>query len=917
KAIELLPILPLERKRREIGRASRMYIGFADEIFRGKLIPKAVPRTAILAIEGVGCAFTSGNFIGPGAGEDQNGPKGWARSFQRTFADEVLDWLGPGNANCMGDHHRDWCDDKDWPSPSVCVDADRDFQCDCPYRWGGCVDGCDSKFLPDCGYRQKIGDIPGEFWGFFQELSERLRDLINSEDIKKTINSALCGKGICVDQPDWTGINYFCFSINVVDKDDGNNGWDRRCYNKSRDDPWVVYFNKVFVEVFPNPQNNTIDIIILLWAEGNVPGDPQGIPIFRHHDYDIDDTISSEICINFITCNKSGVASRQIRNDGGTLYMDAVAIRAQLKPIIKDNLLDLCFTNAEIDFINAHFFIGHDGCLVSPCVVGKVCDISLDRPCKVTVGGTKCFENLTDEAIEENLGKAFLDAFDKILHGDCPGDKRVSLCPNLPSGSSFLERGDRGDCMSTVYGGSYGCNNYGQCKCKINFGEEGYCKHGIFPIDLNELVSGRSFSVTQYCGRSGAGHDADPDDNEPPEGNDCTDLDPKPAHCDPEKCYRGHYQTSDPPILSFNPLPDYGTIRLGNNVYDVGCYVNPSGALGGGISATGCSLYLDAAIRPRQSSLEVESCADQSLIQSFSQYPRSPTYTFTQGFRFIDSKGGGNYVAEPLMKQYSSLPSLNFVGLTRGNWDDGYVEININPDWPYQFVFYSHLHTFYFVRACMSTNGYIRLGTADSSWFNLDECASPRPKPPMAKPTDPDISPWISPLWADLSFVNEYVYYVSAVEPATWVSIKPLGDGYPYQGVIIQDFFSDEPNCRIMGAMDLMNPFVSEFDAASYSMGSGNVYSNCACGFAKLTGTVGSNQKCKVCNVSSPCQDMHITSSPPYIKTYQGCVYRETPWVVYRNTGGDSGTTLFRFKFYGQEFDHVCITDNGFIYFTN
>ncbi|MFZ8804324.1 MAG: hypothetical protein ACO2PO_15250, partial [Candidatus Calescibacterium sp.] len=331
------------------------------------------------------------------------------------------------------------------------------------------------------------------------------------------------------------------------------------------------------------------------------------------------------------------------------------------------------------------------------------------------------------------------------------------------------------------------------------------------------------------------------------------------------------------------------------------------------ISATGCSFYLDAAIRPRQSSLEVESCADQSLIQSFSQYPRSPTYTFTQGFRFIPSRGGGNYVAEPLNKEYDSLPSTDFyLSLNGGNWDDGYIIFDIPGGGP--FKFYNHLHNFNFIKVCMSTNGYIRLGEGNS-WFNQDECASPRPKPPMSGTRNPDVSPWISPLWADLSFQNEYVYYISAVNPATWVSIKPLGDSYFYHGVIIQDLYPDQPRCRIMGAMDLISDFVEdEFDVENYKL-YGNVYSNCACGFAKLSGTVGSNQKCNVCNVSASCQDYHDDS--PLI-TYQGCVTRETPWEVIRNSpGSDTINLLFKFKFYGQEFNHVCITDNGFIYFTN
>ncbi|MFZ8801744.1 MAG: hypothetical protein ACO2PO_01925, partial [Candidatus Calescibacterium sp.] len=74
RELELLPILSLERTRREVGRAGRMYIGFADEVFRGRIIPKVVPSTATLAIDGIGCGISTGNIIGPAST--------WGTSFQ-------------------------------------------------------------------------------------------------------------------------------------------------------------------------------------------------------------------------------------------------------------------------------------------------------------------------------------------------------------------------------------------------------------------------------------------------------------------------------------------------------------------------------------------------------------------------------------------------------------------------------------------------------------------------------------------------------------------------------------------------------------------------------------------------------------------------------------------------------------------
>jgi hypothetical protein len=214
RELELLPILSLERTRREMGRAGRMYIGFADEVFRGRIIPKVVPRTATLAIDGIGCGISTGNIIGPAST--------WGQSFQERWAYEVL------NVGCPS-ADAGWCDDKDWPAPSACVDANRDYICDC--GWGGCVNpGCDDINAPDCGYRERLDDMTGEFEGLFQYVAERLKEALVQRDLRILVNRSLCGKGSCTSVPI---LGHLCLTVNqdpYVNNSDASKRARERCW---------------------------------------------------------------------------------------------------------------------------------------------------------------------------------------------------------------------------------------------------------------------------------------------------------------------------------------------------------------------------------------------------------------------------------------------------------------------------------------------------------------------------------------------------------------------------------------------------------------------------------------------------------------------------------------------------------------
>jgi len=764
RELELLPILSLEKTRRETGKVSRMYIGLADEIFRGRIIPKVVPRTATLAIDGIGCGISTGNIIGPAST--------WGTSFQTRWAYDVL------NVGCPNDD-AGWCDDRDWPAPSACVDPDRNYTCNTN------APGCDDPAAPDCGYRERIGDMTGEFEGLFQYVAERLKEALVHQDIRKLVNNALCGKGSCSDTP-WP-LDHLCISVNQDPTNNGNNR--ERCWSPGKGiDEWVVYYNKTFVEVFPNPGKGTIDVILLLWSEGGIAGDPQVIPTGNLSNGNTNP--SSDVCVELRLCGDS--------TGGGAFYADTIAIKFSLYLVVQDNLVDVCVKDSELDIINSHVYL-------EGCVAGCFCDVNPESP---PLGSA----SLSDEELEKTLGASIAPGIDSFLHGDCPGDRNLSLCPR----PTFTGWGFQGPCAPSI-GCTFGPDGSMSCACTVSPPGAG-CSHGIFPIDLNELLSGRSFSVTQYCGRPihYAGEEA--------------------AHLDPLKCYPGHSgATNPPPPPPYNPLPYYGTMSCGKGIYDTGCYMSKPPILTG----TGCSAQIDAAIRPKDLS---ESCSELS----FAGYPASPTFSGTSGFVVRSAFNANNYAPDPL-NITQSVPSANTNCNIQGdgvNDDNGYCSVTL----PFTFWFYGSSYS----SMCISTNGFVRFGGADASCGD----ATPDPIPFTSTPNQ-----WAGPMWADLSIVNEYLYFVSQVVPPTWLNAY---------------------SCRIMGAMEVgANPDDPADDTLV-----GNVSSTCA----------GSN----ICGVSALCHDEH---SEPAYTTYNDCTYNQS--------------IGWSFPFYGSNFSNVCISSNGIIYFRN
>jgi hypothetical protein len=664
--------------------------------------------------------------------------------------------------------------------------------------------------------------MTGEFEGLLQYVAERIKEALVQRDLRILVNKSLCGKGSCMDTP-WP-LDYLCLTVNQDPTDNGNPR--ERCWAPGKPkDPWVVYYNKTFVEVFPNPGRGTIDVILLLWAEGNVPGDPQGIPVDNRSRGNRNP--SSDVCVELRLCGDSGGSL----GAGGSFYADAIAIKASLYLVVQDNLVDVCVKDADLDIINSHVYI--EQCIgVGPC---NFCDVNPESPPLNN-------ESLRDESLEKTLGGSIIPGIDSFLHGNCPGDRALSFCPSF----TFTGWGYRGPCATTGLGCSFGSDGSMSCVCQVcpENNSSGpcppgpvQCSHGIFPIDLNELLGGRSFSVTQYCGRPPhfAGENA--------------------AHLDPLKCWPGHYKAGDPtpPPPFNNPLPQYGTMSCGKGIYDIGCYMSKPPILTG----TGCSAQMDAAIRPRDLS---QSCSEMS----FAGYPRSPTFSGTSGFVVRAAFSADNYTPEPLLFS-QSVPTAGSNCNIQGdgvNDDDGYCPVS---PLPFTFWFYGNNYT----SMCISTNGFVRFGSA------AGDCGDWTPDP-IPHPNTPNT--WAGPLWADLAIENEYLYFISEVVPAVWV---PFGAN----------------RCRIIGAQELGSNLEDPDDDVLSTYGNGG--EACACG----------TTPCTICGAQRPCdhEDDGCVGLDPYISEFNNCTYQEN--VGWWPGGG--------FPFFGSTFSRVCINANGIIYFTN
>ncbi|MDW8087741.1 MAG: hypothetical protein RMJ45_07150, partial [Candidatus Calescibacterium sp.] len=698
KQYMMLPILAL-MKDKELKERNWLY---APRIFG-----KELPSTQKLAVEGIGCGLTSGNlmnvsnfnqhFINVAFG------KGAPYDIQSWFGADIVDTGAPG--------------------------------CNPPER--------------DCGFEQNINTATGEFFGLFQWLSDQLEENLASSSLIQFVQGLLIGKGTCSSM---AGVN-MCL---VVRDHTGTGG--NQCYedvnsnfqNNVINDGYIMYYNRAFVEVFPDPSAGYLTAIIALWAEADTANiDPWtsgfGTFIPSHNTIDSGNSRpSSEICFEARSCADGwtfGHGDTQFR-----AYVEGVLIRFRLQVVVQGSLVDVCPISADLDILGSDVDHPVLGCLTD-CVGA--------------------------EPLLEGLGPQLEAGLDGFLHGNCPipgagpniTDANLSLCPKKPSAMPGSGPGG-GNCNALLPAcpafspGWNCCWNYttGSMECNLGGGSGG-CKHALLPIDLNELlITGRAFSISQFCGRPTSAQD-------PPSGH---------SHEDPSKCYPGPINVG---LLSLPKRPWYGTLGCFSGEYDIGCYTYPHRAL---IMGTGCSISFDAGIRPRDLS---KTCYPGFITRGIA------LGTDTGGFFPRPAFGIDNYSPFPfpnnaLLTSRINSWVLSTITLAGGNVDNGYFQTAVGFTFNFYAAGYSDL--------CISTNGYITMPQT-----NTGECTDPNPDP-IPSTTTPD--PYIAPLWADLSGDNnDFLYYFvslpplfvprtqQARPPGSWA---PAGNNYPNVAI----GWSGEPN---------------------------------------------------------------------------------------------------------------------------
>lgn len=678
KQYMMLPILAL-MKDKDLKEKNWLY---APRIFA-----KELPPTQKLAVEGIGCALTNGNlmtvsnfnqhFVNVAFG------KGAPYDIQSWFGLDMVDTGAPG-----------------------CNASER-----------------------DCGFEQNIVPASGEFYGLFQWLADQIEENLASSNLIQLVQGLLIGKGTCSNMAGVT----MCLVVRDHTSAAGNQCYEDVCGTcNTVNDGYIMYYNRSFVEVFPDPTAGYLTAIIALWAENDSANiDPfPSLMIPGHNTIDSGNSRpSSEICFEARSCADGwtfGHGDTQFR-----AYVEGVLLRVRLQVVVQGSLVDVCAASADLDILGSDVDHPVLGCL------------------------TDCFGA---EPLLEGLGPTIEAGIDEFLHGNCPipgagagiTDKSLSLCPKKPSAMPGSGPGG-GNCSALlpacpdVSGTWQCCWNYSTGSMECNTGGSGGCKHGLLPIDLNEfLVTGRAFSVSQFCGRPTSAQD-------PPSGH---------SHEDPAKCYPGPVNVG---LLSVPKRPYYGVLGCFSGEYDIGCYTYPHRVL---VTGTGCSISFDAGIRAKDLS---KTCYPGFMTRGIA------LGTNTSGFFPRPAFSIDNYSPFPFPDNAlltSRINSWILSNLTPTNWDNGYAQTGIG----FNFLFYNNSY----VDACISTNGYITLPQG-----NTGECTDPNPDP-IPSTTTPD--PYIAPLWADLSGDgNEFLYYMVSLPPLfiprTQQSRQPgaswTGNNYP------------------------------------------------------------------------------------------------------------------------------------------
>ena len=639
---------------------------------------------------------------------------------------------------------------------------------------------------------------------------------------------------------------------------------------------------------------------IILFAEGNVPGDPQRIPIWDNDSsspsnnfygdegqsgtsinvdtgynpwHDMFRPPSSDVCMELRMCGENRTYG------AGAVYMDALFIKAELSVMFSDSenepLLDLCVSDVDLDVINKDICNRVLGGPVAGCdapIIDRCSDRVTIRCDSINI--TTQDTEQRDNSLEGPLSLEVLRALDSLIHGDsqsCPTTWQRRLCPIPPVASAglrttCLDAGPdnpdgiwcwqpvhpacSGDSVGVSYDRDYlpvdGCPDGNPLRIPgIKYPST--CKLQAF---YNPIIPPSEVNEQGDCPLSDEVSGSDP------LWTTCGGIS-FPTYC-PGTCPTRVGGIQCKPFFPINIMnlitgrpfvatatdyydptqSEYGEMPFSKAVFDIGCY--PSKKYGVKIMSTGCATAQDTgcAIYMDKST---NTCADPDILSTFD------VRSNTAGFFPFQSGTERNYQNYP-QTWTTAVWGGGAVSITPTNWDDDYAQVGL----PWTFGFYGNTYN----NICVSTNGYIRFAPAGSCSAALDAVATPQ-----AVPLTPDPNAIVAPFWADLSGVNnEFLYDVTEYSDRWTEIFSWIAGGTVRNMTVGRTTLETRPS---IGFQDWKNPLNDSDD--------------------ELDG------QADRCGTAAQWDDMVGRVQPP------------------------AGS----FSFYGSTYLYMCVSSNGMVYFTD
>ena len=496
----------------------------------------------------------------------------------------------------------------------------------------------------------------GEFWGMFDYMEQQVQNLFAQrfDLLFPVLQTLLCGENICMHLT-----KPFASDLCVTLADGDQVSGDASCSAVADGTQIMLYANRAFAKIFPYNDAGTTKLRMVIglytvsqdyrsgsqrieWppGTGSYPVNFKPLNNTGVFNGSAGNVGSSEVCVEAVIRGDISANAR--------MYTDALILRIDLQTSVTPNpstgdnsIFDVCATDAAMDFkgLNVRGAAGS---------VGMNCDME---------NGEDGNYDLADIETVGALHSLVRDMVNKALHGSCPGMKNT--CPYQYYSTSF---GSGSGCpgqieaCKRVAGLGLDCNSNGSsctalsgkfCNIDAFFDQhvvstgippidkwltytagnnpsknagEGGCTYGIFPIDLNNVLS--------------------------------------------------KYQPFSVNMPGYDPASSkYGTLEVGGNTFDMGVFIEntfplePNATPG---QTNRLRFNIDAAIRPRWS--DYWGCIDTQEMGTI-QYTKPPAILASGGSgagAFIEPGGeDANHLPSPVLPASNTTSYMMGLGISQ------------------------------------------------------------------------------------------------------------------------------------------------------------------------------------------------------------------------------------------------------------